>query len=125
MKVLTVSQPYASLIASGAKCVENRTWPTAYRGPLAIHAGRRSQYITPAELAGYLTGVVLATCELVGCIELAAGQRALFDGISRTIEEIRAHEHTLGPWCWILADVRRLAPVPARGRLGLWDWVES
>lgn len=40
MKALTISQPYASLIARGEKFVENRRWPTPYRGPLAIHAGK-------------------------------------------------------------------------------------
>ncbi|MCU1592441.1 MAG: 8, gp08 [Frankiales bacterium] len=39
MKALTVRQPWAWAIATGAKTVENRTRGTAYRGPLAIHAG--------------------------------------------------------------------------------------
>ena len=39
MKALTVRQPWASLIAVGAKRVETRSWPTAYRGPRAIHVG--------------------------------------------------------------------------------------
>jgi len=51
MKALTISQPYASLIASGEKWVENRSWPTGYRGPLAIHAGKGTQYLDRRELA--------------------------------------------------------------------------
>lgn len=39
MKVLTLHQPWASLIALGVKTIETRSWSTAYRGPLAIHAG--------------------------------------------------------------------------------------
>lgn len=38
MKVLSVRQPYASLIAAGVKRFESRTWSTDYRGPLLIHA---------------------------------------------------------------------------------------
>ena len=41
MKVLTLHQPYASLIASGLKTIETRGWNTKYRGPLAIHAAAR------------------------------------------------------------------------------------
>lgn len=26
----------------------------------------------------------------------------------------------IGPWCWCLSDVRRIDPIPMRGRLGLW-----
>jgi hypothetical protein len=38
MKALTLTQPWATLIAIGAKRFETRSWATAYRGPLAIHA---------------------------------------------------------------------------------------
>jgi hypothetical protein len=37
-KVLSVQQPYATLICAGVKKVENRTWKTDYRGKLLIHA---------------------------------------------------------------------------------------
>lgn len=39
MKFLTIRQPWASLIAVGAKTIETRSWSTSYRGPLALHAG--------------------------------------------------------------------------------------
>lgn len=38
MKALTIWQPWASLIACGAKQYETRSWATKYRGPIAIHA---------------------------------------------------------------------------------------
>jgi hypothetical protein len=41
MKALTLHQPWASAIAEGIKAVETRSWATSYRGPLAIHAGKR------------------------------------------------------------------------------------
>lgn len=40
MKALTLTQPWASLVALGAKKIETRSWKTAYRGPLAIHAAK-------------------------------------------------------------------------------------
>jgi activating signal cointegrator 1 len=40
MKVLTLTQPWATLVAIGAKTIETRSWPTKYRGPLAIHAAK-------------------------------------------------------------------------------------
>jgi len=36
MKALSIRQPYAGLIMAGIKNVENRSWFTSYRGPLAI-----------------------------------------------------------------------------------------
>lgn len=38
MKALTIWQPWASLLACGAKRYETRSWATKYRGPIAIHA---------------------------------------------------------------------------------------
>lgn len=40
MKGLTLTQPWATLIAAGAKRIETRSWSTDYRGPLAIHAAK-------------------------------------------------------------------------------------
>lgn len=41
MKALTVTEPWATLIAIGAKRIETRSWPTEYRGPVAIHSRAR------------------------------------------------------------------------------------
>lgn len=40
MKALTLTQPWASLVALGEKRYETRSWSTEYRGPLAIHAAK-------------------------------------------------------------------------------------
>ncbi len=38
MKALSLTQPWATLVAIGAKRIETRGWWTAYRGELLIHA---------------------------------------------------------------------------------------
>ena len=40
MKALSLMEPWAALIAAGVKSIETRSWRTAYRGPLYIHASR-------------------------------------------------------------------------------------
>ena len=40
MKVLTIKEPFASLIANGLKEYEFRTWKTNYRGEVLIHASK-------------------------------------------------------------------------------------
>lgn len=40
MKVLTIKQPWATLIMQGYKRFEFRSWQTKYRGDLLIHAGK-------------------------------------------------------------------------------------
>ena len=132
MKALTISQPYASLIADGEKWVENRTWPTPYRGLLAIHAGKATQYLDRKELAAYLNGCVIAVARLVACVHKHAVEardplpcsQLLRAGID--IQAFLDHPHTEGPWCWVLRDVRKLdEPVPCSGKQGLWDWIDA
>ena len=123
MKCLTVRQPWASLMFAG-KDVENRSWPTAHRGRLAIHAGTNlapeDQRRRALALAGdgdeapdwlrhmhdLPRGFVLGTVELVDVVE---GYDSIWS--------------TDAIYQWVLADPVPLAePVPAAGRLGLWEW---
>lgn len=134
MKALTISQPYANLIASGEKWVENRTWHTDYRGPLAIHAGRGTQYLTHWELGAYPTGVVIAVCRLIACLSVEETKKSLDlaslpDGARRFgwefFREFLDHEYTEGPYGLVLADVQKFSEhIPATGHQFLWDWDE-
>jgi hypothetical protein len=120
MKALTIHAPWAWAIAHGGKDVENRTWPTNYRGPLAIHAGLstasdRSFLHFLAEMGikldlprDFPRGAILAVADLVDVLEL--GDDALHDT-----------PWAEGPVCWCLENVRALAkPLPCRGAQGLW-----
>lgn len=40
-RALSIRQPWASLIVTGNKLVENRVWDTRWRGTFAVHAGKR------------------------------------------------------------------------------------
>lgn len=44
MKVLSILQPWASLVVLGHKKIETRSWNTKYRGELLIHASMGKQY---------------------------------------------------------------------------------
>ena len=60
-KALSVKQPWASLIASGEKTIETRTWPTSYRGELLICSSAQPR------IAGKPAGVAMCLCRLVAC----------------------------------------------------------
>ena len=145
MRALTLSQPYATLIALGAKNVETRSWVTRYRGPLAIHAG--AGFAPLGGLRGYLAllarepfrsalavsglpdyarfrhglplGAVLAVVELADVI-------ATDEMIHQIGEPERSFgNYAPGRFAWLLRDVQPLkTPLTARGRLGLWQWDE-
>lgn len=44
MKVLSIQQPWASLIVQGHKRIETRSWNTKYRGDILIHASIGKMY---------------------------------------------------------------------------------
>lgn len=41
LKALSIRQPWAYQILHEGKDVENRSWPTKFRGPVLIHAGKQ------------------------------------------------------------------------------------
>lgn len=62
MKALTLTQPHARLVALGVKPFETRSWATAFRGLLVIHAARA----TPSELNGITVPTPDGGCCLAG-----------------------------------------------------------
>lgn len=125
MKALTVCQPYAELIANGDKPIENRTWPTKYRGPLAIHAGKSKAWLeSHADAHDFVFGAVVAVADLVACLPLI--YPADGENWPEPWRHLAQHHHANGPWCWVLSHVRRLSsPIPCRGAQGLWEFQEN
>lgn len=132
MRALTIKQPFAELIARGVKRVENRTWRTHYRGPLAIHAGLDpgwaarlppppgSEGLDPRRLT---YGAIIAVAQLVACLRVAE-LPLLTTGLDADAELVRVHAS--GPWCWVLDSPRRLpTPLPLPGKQGLWHLPEG
>jgi hypothetical protein len=111
MRGLTIRQPWAAAIARGLKRVENRTWSTAYRGRLLIHAGksRASLGALPAselDPLSFAFGAIVAVCELVDCLP---------------IDRVEPGPFVEGPVCWVLDRIVALPePVSYRGGQRLW-----
>jgi len=38
VKALSLREPWASFMIHGIKTIENRNWPTKYRGTVLVHA---------------------------------------------------------------------------------------
>ena len=143
MKALTVLQPWASLIAIGAKRIETRSWYTNYRGPLAIHAGKKMTHeqvlLAILDSTGrqrqfqnrwdsfYTLGCVIATATMLDCLPMESYRclPGVFDDYPEldTPEERACGDFSPGRWAWVLTDVKPLEkPIPAKGAQGLWNW---
>lgn len=141
MKALTLTQPWATLVAIGAKKIETRSWSTSYRGPLAIHAAKsfpkNAQYLCFSEPFRKILvdkysffraneiyfgkhqlplGCVIATCELINVRSVGSGinHHGWGDGIhvwSLTEQERAFGDYTLGRYVWLFNNIQ-LLPEP-------------
>lgn len=147
MKALTLTQPWATLVAIGAKRIETRSWPTNYRGPLAIHAAkgwttddRELCHVEPFRSVlrawketlpnhGMLSIVsalphasIVAVANLARCFTTYAETAHRIEAS----DELPQYEYAFGNYepgryGFLLGDVRALRePVAARGMQGLW-----
>ena len=73
MKILSIRQPWAYLITQGSKDIENRSWPTKYRGQFLVHASLRldkkaclDHGLDPSKLQ---TGGVVGIAEIADCVQ--------------------------------------------------------
>lgn len=130
MKALSLIQPYAALITAGKKTIETRSWKTAYRGNLLIHASAakipaesRNNKDLMALLGGEELeyGKILCSCRLVDCVLMT---EAYVENIqTNNCREYICGIYAPGRYAWILEDVRPLeTPIAAKGHLGLWNF---
>lgn len=118
MKALTIHQPYAHLIVTGEKRVENRTWATKHRGPLLIHAGKSREWLGCEDPASYVMGAIVGVVDLIDCQPI---ERITAGELDRQYPWLKRHEHANGPWCWILGGARQITPAQWKGAQGLWN----
>jgi len=125
IKVITLWQPWASLVANGYKQLETRSWKTDYIGPILIHSAKRwkvdQQKFYEEHAKEFIgnnvpLGEILAIGDLVGCMPTD-----MVSGII-TDRELLFGDYSLDRFVWVLNNVRVFnTPVPWKGRQGLWE----
>ena len=128
MKVLSLTEPYATLIKIGVKKIETRSWKTSYRGKLYIHASSTKipkEYKNNKELMNLVNvnelnfGNIICSCNLVDCIEMTD---KFIEEVKKNKEEFICGVYKIGRYAWILEDIKVLEnPISAKGHLGIWN----
>lgn len=125
MKVLTIKQPWATLIMQGDKRFEFRSWQTKYRGDLLIHAGKDIDKEAMKRLAKYLPeelpyGKILGKVKLVDCIKMSPEFKELLLKENSDIYTKSSFQENYG---WQVSDVEVFEnPIDAKGHLSLWEY---
>lgn len=130
MKVLSLTEPYATLIRNKKKLVETRSWKTKYRGELYIHASSTKipkEWKQNQELMSLINeselnfGKIICKCELIDCVYMT----------HEYVENMRDNNHLEyicgdykeGRYAWILDNVEPISePINAKGHLGIWNY---
>jgi hypothetical protein len=125
MKALSLTQPWATAVSIGVKQWETRSWPTHFRGEVAIHAAKafpgwakdfaRSE-VTLGRLPNRLPcGVIVCLAEITECRQTYPLSQEL-----SAVERLYG-DYSEGRYAFKLENVRPLKePIPARGALGFW-----
>ncbi len=134
MKVITLTQPWATLVCYGAKKIETRTWKSWWHGETLVHAAKsypkwakdlcdeepfysalrpHGIYSAPESVCGHIIGAVT----IGDCIRT----EALRDDLSA--DELEFGDYSDNRFGWLLTDPRFLPkPIFAKGALGIWEF---
>lgn len=142
MKALSIRQPWPWAIFNVGKDIENRDWPTRFRGTVAVHAAKGMTRDEYREAMAYIRHRFIAkvlrnpmTVELGGGrLSMASGELTTpgFDEIVRgaivgLVEIVDCVTTSNSPWFqgdygFVLANPRPLeTPIPCSGALNFWD----
>jgi activating signal cointegrator 1 len=151
VKAISLTQPWASLIAFGAKRIETRSWTTSFHGQVAIHAakglgpvgGKRGLYqqcieqpfrdviaqafaSSPEEafdaVQALPLGAIVAVATLVCVRRIDINLRAQILAQTITPHEIDFGNYETGRYAWFLENILPLKEVvPCKGARQLWD----
>lgn len=126
MKVLSIKEPFATLICNSKKRIETRSWKTKYRGELYIHASISKidkKTLSRLELMDILGddelhyGKIICKCNLVDCIYM---DEEFVNDIKKDNQEYICGHYEVGRYAWVLDDIEILnTPIEAKGKLGI------
>ena len=125
MKVLTIKQPWATLIMQGDKRFKFRSWQTKYRGDLLIHAGKGIDKEAMKRLSKYIpenlpSEKILGKVKLVDCIEMSTEFKKILLKENKDIYTDSSFKENYG---WKLENVEVFdKPIETKGKLGLWEY---
>lgn len=137
-KVISLMQPWATLLVMGIKKVETRSWATNYRGEILIHASNKISreaadfYYNNAEFQKYramLPEDELEQGKIIGAVDIVNVVKAKeWKWHNRNNAEDVEREKLLGDlsgerYAWVVKNpVMFKEPVPAKGALKIWDF---
>ncbi len=124
MKVLTIKEPWASLIIEGYKEYEFRSWKTNYKGKILIHAGLtvEKEYLDRFKkyIISIKPGFIIGEAELTSCIPVT---EEFENELTKKDEVVYGKSKHRRGYAWKLEKIKKYdKPIKIKGKLGLWNY---
>jgi len=131
MKVLSIKEPFASLVALGIKKIETRSWKTNYRGEIYIHASLTKNVIKDEKRKEKLLsllpdnydfkqGYIICKAYLKDCVYM---DEEFINNIKKDTTEYLCGHYEIGRYAWVLDNIELLdKQILAKGKLGIWNF---
>lgn len=122
VKVLSIREPYASLIKMKIKTIETRSFKTNYRGELYIHASLSKSNVDDelSKLVMPMYGKIICKCKLVDCVLMT--ENYVKEIKEKMPMEYKCGLYEAGHYAWILESVEEIDAIEAKGKLGIWNF---
>ena len=133
MLALSIRQPWSSLILKVGKDIENRCWPTKYRGRILIHAAKGMTRAEHDHAIAFAVPAIEADPRNAGAAKQITLRELGFEfealprgGIVGSVEIVDCVTDSKSPWFmgefgFVLRDPKPLPFTPWRGQLGFFD----
>ncbi len=124
MKVLSIKEPWASLIINGYKEYEFRSWKTKYRGKILIHTSKgidkKSIDRFKCYELEYKYGVIIGEAKLIDCIKVDEKFR---NNLINENSIVYSKSIYVEKYAWHLTNIKKYdKPIEISGHLGLWEY---
>lgn len=126
-KVLTIKEPWCSLIINGYKKYEFRSWKTSYRGKVLLHAGKSLEKDNAKRFIeynlNYSKGLIIGEADLIDCIEVT---EEFENKLLKENSLVYAKSKHPRKYAWKLENIKKYdKPISIKGKLGLWNYKEA
>ena len=123
MKVLTIREPWASLIINGYKKYEFRSWKTNYRGKILIHTSQKVEKEMLSRFKDYnlncVSGSIIGEAELTDCILV---DEEFNQNLRKSDNVVYGKSNHVEKYAWKLENIKKYdKTIPMKGKLGLWN----
>lgn len=124
MKAITIREPWATLIISGHKSYEFRSWKTNYRGKILIHAGINIEKEMLERFScynlSYSRGAIIGEATITDCILVNKEFNDKLVNENSIVYGRSNHDQT---YAWKLENIIKYDnPIVCKGKLGLWNY---